>query len=679
MRATELYPLFATLDTLKGIGPKTALALRRLGLTRVRDLLFHLPNGHVDRRLSEDLRGAQPDQVITLRALVVAHHPPRRTGAPWRVSMRAGAESFYLVYFRAHAEQMHKLLPVGAVRLISGRLELFDGIWQIPHPDHVLEPTETLPDHEPIYPLTEGVSQRLMRKAVRLALERVPSLPEWQDTGLLRRESWPDFANALRRVHSGPDEAARRRLAFDEVLAAQLALALARTGWRREAGRVNAGDGGLRARVLAVLPFRLTAAQERVIAEISNDMAAPERMLRLVQGDVGAGKTLVALMAMLIAVEAGGQAAMMVPTDVLVRQHMARLGPLCAAAGVSLLCLTGKLGAGERRAALAAMADGRAQIIIGTHALFQREVQFADLRLAVIDEQHRFGVQQRLELAAKGLATDMLVMTATPIPRTLALARYGDMDVSVLDEKPPGRKPIKTVMLSMAQLEPLLLRLRANLAAGARVWWVCPLVAESEVSDLAAAEARAEMLRMVFGPLVGLAHGQMEAAARDAALAAFQRGEIRLLVATTIIEVGVDVPEASIMIIEDAERFGLAQLHQLRGRVGRGSAESHCVLLHQNGLTGSSRERLAILRDTEDGFAIAEADLRLRGQGDPVGQRQSGMPEFRIADVARDADLVEWGHDAARLALHGGRLSAPLQLLMEIMERDTAMRNMAAG
>ncbi|SES67261.1 ATP-dependent DNA helicase RecG [Oceanicella actignis] len=694
-RPEILFPLFSEVTRLDGVGPKTAKALARAGLTRPRDMLFTLPHGVVDRRRRPELGAPDEGEVVTLEATVVAHLPPASRGRPHRVRMRdAAGRGFELVYFHARRDWLEKLLPEGARRLVSGRVERFGERIQMPHPDHVLPPDEAdaLPTFEPVYPLTEGVGQRLMRRAAQAALALAPELPEWLDPAAMRARGWPAWRQALADAHApgppGTDRAraaarARERLAYDELLSHQLTLALARAARRKRKGRPTRGDGRLREKALAALPFALTGAQRRAIDEIAADMASDRRMNRLLQGDVGAGKTLVALMAMLIAAEAGGQAALMAPTEILARQHLASIAPLARAAGIEPVLLTGRDGAAERRRKLAAIAQG-APIVLGTHALFQKDVAFADLRLAIVDEQHRFGVRQRMELGEKGRRADVLVMTATPIPRSLALVGYGDMDVSVLDEKPPGRKPVRTALVSAARLDEVVAHLRQAVAGGRRAYWVCPLVEESDAVALTAAESRWRALREEIGPGVALVHGQMPPEERDAAMADFAAGRAQVLVATTVIEVGVDVPEASIMIIEQAERFGLAQLHQLRGRVGRGAEESTCVLLYDPPLSGAARARLEIMRQTEDGFRIAEEDLRLRGAGDVLGVQQSGLPRFRIADLETHADLLKAAQDEARLAVHvdpalEGPRGEALRTLLYLMERDEAIRLLSVG
>ncbi|MBK0397973.1 ATP-dependent DNA helicase RecG [Limibaculum sp. M0105] len=694
-RPEILFPLFADAAGIMGVGPRTAKALARIGLERVIDLIFHLPTGVIDRRPRESLIGATAGEVATVRIEVGEHHPPRRETQPYRIVVHGGGIVFELLYFRPRKDWLKGALPEGAVRVVSGRVDFYDGRLQMAHPDLVMTEAEAagLPPFEPVYGLTEGVTGRLMAKAVSGALARAPDVPEWLDPAMMTREAWPDWRAALGALHmpDGPPSLshgapARRRLAYDELLSHQLALQIAREKMRRGKGQATAGDGSLRARAAAAFGYPPTGAQKRAIAEVGADMAEDTRMMRLLQGDVGAGKTWVAAMALMIAAEAGGQGALMAPTEILARQHAANLAPIAAAAGVECVLLTGRDKGGAREEKLAAIAGGRARLVIGTHALFSGDVTFRDLRLAVIDEQHRFGVRQRMELTSKApKGCDLLVMTATPIPRTLALAGYGDLDISVLDEKPPGRQPVETRLVSLSRADEVVARLKAVLAEGRRAYWVCPAVEESDASDLVAVETRHRLLADALGAEhVALVHGQMPADAKDAAMAAFQSGERPVLVATTVIEVGVDVPEATIMVIEQAEHFGLAQLHQLRGRVGRGAGRSFCLLLYAPPLGETARARLEIMRATEDGFRIAEEDLRLRGAGDLIGTAQSGLPRFRIADLDADRGLMEMARDDARLVLTrepglDGPRGVALRTLLYLFERDASVRLLKGG
>ncbi len=693
-RPEALFPLFADIETLPGVGPKTAKLLATLHIERPVDLVFTLPQSGIDRRKSASVLDANLPGVVTVEVTVGQHRAPARRGGAYRVTVEDAQTTFQIVFFRAYDDHLRRALPTGARRIVSGKVELFDGVPQMVHPDHMLPPEEAheIPDFEPVYPLTAGLTQGAMRKAALGALTRLPDLAEWIDPGQKRQEDWPSWTDAMRTAHApqimadlGATHPARARLAYDELMAHQITLALARSQLKRSKGRVTIGTGLLQARVMAALPYRATRAQTRAIAEISADMGLEIRMNRLLQGDVGAGKTLVALNALLVAVEAGGQGVMMAPTGILAQQHLEGLRPLAESAGVVLEILTGRDKGAERRAKLAALAAGNIHILVGTHAVFQKDVEFSDLRLAIIDEQHRFGVRQRLELGRKGAAVDVLVMTATPIPRSLSLAQYGDMDISVLDEKPPGRKPIATALVNMTRLAEVVEKLRHAITEGRQAYWVCPLVDESELSDLSSAEERFRHLRAALGEgRVGLVHGQMPPDDKDAAMAAFQRGETSVLVATTVIEVGVDVPNASIMVIERAESFGLAQLHQLRGRVGRGTAASTCLLMYQAPLSEGGERRLATMRDTEDGFRIAEVDLEMRGAGDVIGTAQSGLPRFRIADIEGQAALMAVAQsDARKLLADDPELTSlrgqAARVLLWLMERDQAIRLISVG
>lgn len=693
MRPTLLNPLFAPVTTLPGVGPKMAPLYERLAGARVVDLLWHLPSGVVDRRFSPKVAEAPAGKVATLLVRVDAHMPSASAKRPYRVRCMDETGFLHLVFFHGREDWLRRQLPEGEWRVVSGAVEHFNNEVQITHPDHIvtLEEKDQIAVVEPVYPLTGGLTARMVAKTVRAALDHAPALPEWQDAAWLGRQHWPDWRTALDAVHRPDsdrsvieDSPARRRLAYDELLANQLALAMVRVHMRKLKGRPLKGDGRLRAKVMAALPWELTGAQMRSLAEIDGDMAEPLRMLRLLQGDVGSGKTVVALLAMLTAVETGAQAALMAPTEILARQHMATIEPLVSAAGIRVALLTGRDKGKAREATLAALAAGEIDLMIGTHALFQEEVAFHDLAVAVIDEQHRFGVHQRLELASKGHAVDVLVMTATPIPRTLLLTAYGDMDSSRLDEKPSGRQPIDTRVLPLARMDDVVGGVHRAVAGGTRVYWVCPLVEESETSDLAAAEDRHRALAQSFGERVGLVHGRMKGPAKDKVMAQFAAGEVDILVATTVIEVGVNVPEATVMVIEHAERFGLAQLHQLRGRVGRGQGASTCLLLYGAPLSENAKARLETMRATEDGFVIAEEDLRLRGGGEVLGTRQSGLPEFHLADLAIHGELLAAARDDARLILDRdpglkGPRSEALRVLLYLFERDAAVRTLRSG
>ncbi len=700
MRPSLLDPLFGRAGALPGVGPKTARLFDRLlakpgAEARVVDVLFHLPINAIDRRARPKIAEAPYDTMVVICGRVTEHRKPqgRYAKAPYKVLIEDETGDVELVFFLANPDWIERSLPLGATRWVSGKLELYDGRRQMVHPDRVLDEAglAKLPPVEAVHGLTEGLQARFIQRAVEGALARLPDLPEWQEPSVLAAGKLGGFAESLARVHHpqepkdiGPESPARQRLALDELLASQLALRLMRAKLRRAPGRENRGDGRIARRIEAALPFQLTGAQQRTLEEIRADLAAETRMLRLVQGDVGSGKTVVAALAMASVVECGRQAAFMAPTEILARQHYERLAPLLEGAGIRAALLTGRAKPAERAALHEKIGAGAVDVVIGTHALITAGLAFADLGLAVVDEQHRFGVQQRLALGSKGEAVDVLVMTATPIPRSLALTYFGDMDSSILDEKPPGRTPVSTRVLPASRIGDVVEGLKRALAQGARAYWVCPLVEENEDLDLSAAQERFDDLTRIFGPVVGLVHGKMKGPEKDAAMEAFQRGETRILVATTVIEVGVDVPEATIMVIEHAERFGLAQLHQLRGRVGRGRGESSCLLLYKGPLGDTAKARLMMLRQTEDGFRIAEEDLRLRGEGEILGTRQSGLPGFRLADISIHARLLATARDDAELILRRdpdltSERGQALRLLLYLFERDEAIKLLRAG
>ena len=702
MRPTLLDPLFAPVTVLDGIGDKSARALAgllpvsdSLDVPRVAALLFHLPHAVIDRSHRPTIVEAATGRIVTLAVRVDRHQPSPRgvNRVPYRVFCHDATGEIALTFFHARGPYLERLLPVGETVVVSGRVEWFNGRPSMVHPDHVvpLAREAELPRIEPVYAMVAGVSGKMLRRAVGDALTRLPQFPEWIEHSILQHHGFPALPAALERLHN-PQEAvdadldtpARRRLAYDELLAGQLALALLRASHRKSAGVPMVGDGSVSERVRAAFRWPLTGAQERSLAEIKADMAKPERMLRLLQGDVGSGKTIVAMLCMAIAAESGRQSALMAPTEVLARQHFNALSPLAEAAGLRIALLTGRDKGRERDGILRDLSAGEIDILVGTHALFQPDVSFADLGLAIVDEQHRFGVHQRLMLSDKGRATDMLVMTATPIPRTLVLTAYGDMDVSRLDEKPANRKPILTNAVSLDRLPAVIERIRAALDEGKKAYWVCPLVEDSEDVALVSAQARFEALGKALNQPIGLVHGQMKNADKDAAMAAFRDGDTRLLVATTVIEVGVDVPDATIMVIEHAERFGLAQLHQLRGRVGRGDAQSTCLLLFKEPLGDVAAARIAIMRETNDGFRIAEEDLKLRGEGEILGTRQSGTPGFRLARLEAHGDLLEVARkDTTRIMETDPALTMPrgeaLRVLLYLHERDAAIRLLGAG
>ncbi len=693
MRPEILFPLFKETNTLAGVGPKIAKLIEKLAGPHLIDLVWHLPSGIIDRRYAPKIGDAEPGRIATMTIEVGQHRPAKTRRLPYKVICSDATGFMTLVFFHAREDYLRRILPEGEIRVVSGTVEKFGNELQMAHPDHVgkLEELAKLQAVEPVYPLTQGLSLKVLSKAIEGALEFVPEPEEWLDPAYLNKQSWNPWAQAIKAVHHPQSDLDlsletkdHQRLAYDELLANQLALAMVRRHLKRAKGRPIPGTGELQRKILAALPFDLTNSQKQAVEEITGDLGSDLRMHRLLQGDVGAGKTVVALMAMAHAIEAGAQAALLAPTEILARQHYATIAPLAEAAGIRAEIFTGRDKGKARAGILERLASGETDIAIGTHALFQEGVDFKNLAVAVIDEQHRFGVHQRLALTNKGNAVDVLVMTATPIPRTLTLTAYGDMDVSRLTEKPAGRLPIDTRAVPIERLDEVVNGVKRALEKGSKVYWVCPLVEESEVLDLAAAEDRYAHLNQVFGARAGLVHGKMKGPEKDAVMEAFSNGGVDVLVATTVIEVGVDVPQATVMVIEHAERFGLAQLHQLRGRIGRGSDASNCLLLYGGNLSATAKERLKIIRDTEDGFVIAEEDLRLRGAGELMGTRQSGLPVFRLANLAVHGELLATARDDAKLILERdpeleGERGQRLRVLLYLFERDAAVKFLRSG
>lgn len=696
-RPTVLFPLFADVNSIAGVGPKLAKTLERLGVKKIRDLVWLLPLNLVNRQESPPLEKIQDGQIVTLILMIDEQLPPKRRGQPYRlkgnISDVPHGGVLDVVLFNLPPDVVEKMFPLGTECVVSGRAEHFHGRVQMVNPDYAvpLSQRDKIPAVEAVYPLTAGLTNKRLRSLVQEALHRTPTLAEWIDPAFLKREKFLSWHETLKKVHHPETEAEidtqhplRRRLAYDELLANQLALASLRFQHREKPGRVHPGSGQLQQLLYNALSFMLTSSQKNALAEIQQDLAAPIQMLRLLQGDVGSGKTIVALLSLLTVIEGGHQGALMVPTEILARQHHQTFMALCQNLPLSIVLLTGREKGKVREKLLEQIQSGAAQLIIGTHALFQETVVFHDLGLAVVDEQHRFGVHQRLALAHKGTAVDMLVMTATPIPRTLLLTAYGDMAVTKITEKPPNRLPVKVSSISLKRIDEVIVALGRALTKGQRVYWVCPLVEESEKIDLAAATSRFIELQQHFGDTVVLAHGQQKAAEKDHSMQAFSSGVAQILVATTVIEVGVDVPEATVIVIEHAERFGLAQLHQLRGRVGRGNQASSCLLLFAEPLSETAKARIQIMRETDDGFLIAEEDLRLRGAGDLLGTKQSGVPEFHHADLAYHQDLLECArHDAQLVLMRDPDLQSErghaLRVLLHLHERYNAVSFIRAG
>ena len=708
MRPEILFHLFGDISSLSGVGPRTRTHFERLTGTRLADLLWHFPVSLIDRRATPTIEECKSGQIATIKVTVGNHKKAPNRRVPYRVFVHDDTGQMTLVFFNGREKYLREQLPEGETRIISGKVDVFGKEIQMTHPDYMVkeDDQDSLPAIEPVYPLTTGLSTKVTNKAVRGALENCPDLPEWLDDAYKEKEKWPTWSEAVKAVHAPEDEGdfsplspARQRLAYDELLASQLALMLVRKASKGFKGRAKKTKGKLKAKLMAALPYELTGDQVKTLSEIETDMGNEMAMLRLIQGDVGSGKTIVAFAAMVNAVEAGTQAALLAPTEILARQHFDTLKPFADELGLSLDILTGRHKGKPRKEKLEKLASGELDMLVGTHALIQADVIYKDLGLAVVDEQHRFGVHQRMALANKGGANkggankggkdgktqpDVLVMTATPIPRTLTLTLYGDMDVSRIQEKPPGRLPITTSAVTLDRMSVVIDGVKRAMEKGDQVYWVCPLVEESETLDLAAAEDRYADLKKRFGNQVGLVHGQMKSADKDAVMDGFQKGDIKVLVATTVIEVGVDVKNATVMVIEHAERFGLAQLHQLRGRIGRGEKQSNCVLLRPIKLSDTARSRIKVMRDTEDGFLIAEEDLKLRGAGELLGTRQSGFPEFKAADLAFHGDLLATARDDAILLLERdqglkGKRGSALRVLLYLFERDTAIKLLKSG
>jgi ATP-dependent DNA helicase RecG len=695
MRPLILDSIFRSLRTLDGVGPKSATLFEKLLRgEKIIDLLRHKPVDCIHRGDVKPLSEINKEGIATTQVTITSHSPAKRRGAPYRISATDDGQPMDIVYFNAPGQWLKDTYPIDKDIIISGKIEFYNDKIQMLHPDYAVPPEKKneIKAFEPIYPMTGGLSPKLLHKAIIGGIKHLPTLPEWMDPSMIKKHEWDGWHDTMCALHNPQssketlsDSVIRTRLAYDEALARQLAMQLVRLTFKKKKGIPFTNAPDLRQKLLDALPFELTGAQSRSLSEIDDDMASPTRMLRLLQGDVGSGKTVVALGTMLNCINDGFQSAMMAPTEILARQHAQTLQPLCDAIGVTMITLTGRDKGKDRAAILEKIENGDAQIIIGTHAIFQDTVNFKNLGCVVIDEQHRFGVHQRLSLSDKGVAPDVLVMTATPIPRTLTLSLFGDMDVSRLDEKPAGRKPIETVLISNDRMGDIAQGLKRKIETGERIYWVCPLVEESEkMQALANAEDRHTLLQQIYGDRVGLVHGRMKPLEKDMVMKKFAGGELDILVATTVIEVGVNVPEATVMIIEHAERFGLAQLHQLRGRVGRGSDKSSCILMYNAPLSEAGKERLSIMKKSEDGFIIAEKDLELRGAGEVLGTKQSGLPAMHFVDLDSHRDLMQMAHQDARLITEkdptlSTRRGDALKTLLYLFEQDEAVKTLGSG
>jgi len=698
LRPTILSPLFSDISRLPGVGPKISNLLEKLAGKRIIDLILHFPNNIVDRRHNPDICNAVPETVCTLRVEVVKHIPNNRySKSPYRIVCRDKTGDIIVTFFRGQKRYLEQILPVGKIRIISGKVESYDGNKQITHPDHVVcpEEIETIQRVEAIYPLTLTLSPKTLQRAINASLKTVPDFPEWLSNDQIQKNKWLNWKDSINVLHSpehlsdlDPNSSTRERLAYDELLSNQLALALVRINAHKLKGHALNINGILEERFINFLPYSLTNSQIRSLREIKSDLSSETRMLRLLQGDVGSGKTIVAISTMLSAVESGGQAVIMAPTEILAKQHYETISKICDKLSVSTTYLSGSIKGKSRTQILEKINKGNISIIVGTHALFQKDVIFNNLMVAVIDEQHRFGVHQRLQLANKGTAVDVLVMTATPIPRTLTLTAYGDMDISRLEEKPKGRQPIDTRIVNLNRLDEMIAAIRRAIDQNAKIYWICPLVEESEIMDIAAAEERFKSLESIFGNRVALIHGRMPSDQREKVITSFAKNTsenpVKILVSTTVIEVGIDVPDATIIIIEHAERFGLTQLHQLRGRVGRGDKPSNCILLYKDPLTTTAEQRLNIIKNTEDGFLIAEEDLKIRGSGDILGTKQSGMPQFKIANLHNHSELLATARNESKLILNKdpkleSTRGSALRILLYLFEQNDAILTLRSG
>ncbi len=633
------------LHTLNAIGKRREKFYKKLVGSRFIDLLWHLPSQLSFRRLIESVHEVPESGLITMEATVELHQPGMRKRSPYRIWMRDSKNNqFELLFFNAYDRFLQRVAPEGRKIAISGQLKCeknFDAVrYQMSHPDFMGAVTEIGQwiGPERVYGLTSGLTRSMVASVIDQVLKSARPLPEW-----IGDCTFPSFLSALRKVHRPESyedlsyaDLARQRLIFDEYLAYHLGMALSTRRPREQSIRASSHIPKLASQLEQLLPFELTGAQKKTIAELRDDMHSGQQMVRLLQGDVGSGKTMVAVMTACDMADLGMQTAILVPTEILSRQHGSKIGKMLEPLGLNVAVLTGREKGKTRKAIIESIQSGEIDIVIGTHALLEESVTFKNLGFVVIDEQHRFGVEQRLALSSKSKSAHILSMTATPIPRTLVLANHGDMDVSILDEKPLGRKTIQTRVISVDRLDEIVEQIKVVMGKGRQVYWVCPLIEESEKSDFAAAVARYEMLTQIFGDKVELVHGKMKGPQKDAAMERFLKGEATLLVSTTVIEVGVDVPQATVMVIEHAQRFGLAQLHQLRGRVGRNDIQSFCLLLYGQPLSFQARKRLETMRDCHDGFKIAEEDLRLRGGGEIIGTKQSGVPKFRLSDLVED-------------------------------------------
>ena len=696
IRPQFLFPLFGSLENLKGIGSKTVLNLKKIGIYKPLDFLYSFPTNLKTRVFANTVSDLNVNKVVIIKIKIIKHNFKYFKG-PLNIEVTDGLKKINLIFFNAKNDWIKKNFPIEQERIISGKLEKYKNQFQIIHPDYIekIFDIDKIPVIEPIYSLTKGISQKVFLNSVNQILQLISeeiSNCEWINKKRLKEMNWTDFKNSLKKIHNPKtnedislNSNYRLRLAYDELLSHQLSLVIARSFSKKNTKKRKKIGYKFSTLMKKRLPFSLTNSQEKCIAEIQSDLSNDERMYRLIQGDVGSGKTLVAFFSMLFVAENSGQAVLMVPTDILAKQHYNNFQEYTKNIEVNSVLLTGKMKTNEKKQVLEAIKLGQADIIIGTHSLFQKGVIFENLELVIIDEQHKFGVQQRHDLIQKGENLDILVMTATPIPRTLELANYGDMDISRILDKPMNRQKIDTSIISEKKIEILISRISEICKKGTQSYWVCPLIEEGDKSELVAIEQRFSSLnKMLPGIKIDILHGKMSEEQKNKIMTSFKNGNIQILLATTVIEVGIDVPNATIIVIEGAERFGLAQLHQLRGRVGRGKKQSNCILIYSKNIGRLGKERLEVLRKFDNGFDIAEEDLKMRGGGNPIGQQQSGIPKFRIANLDFDKELLSYANQDANEIIKNnkylkGEHGKNLRVLLHLMNKDNSLKLLESG
>ena len=693
MRPEKIKSIYSSISELPGVGPKIENLFNRMGIFRNLHFLWHIPYNVIKRQKHLNIHEAEINSLVTLKIKVLRHKPSRFKRQPYKINCICGETPIDIVYFYARHPVMRATLPVGKEKYVSGKLEYFRNNFQITHPSHIIdaEQIKSLKDIEPVYSLTSGLSQRIVLKYLDKILNSLPKFDEWIEKKILKKYSFENWNKSINSIHNPKNSEDlinnnifRRRLAYDELLAHQLAISIIRNSNQKKLGIFFNKKSNLTENFIKKLPFELTKSQNKAWDEIKEDLMSRDQMVRLLQGDVGSGKTIIALLSMLLAVESGYQASIMVPTSILANQHFQNISELLKHSSIKIILLTGKDKGKNRLEKIKIIENGEANIIIGTHALIQDDINFKSIGIVVVDEQHRFGVFQRMAFTYKGVRPSVLVMSATPIPRTLSLAAYGDMDETRITEKPIGRLPIITTSLKFINEFKLIKRLKEKIKTGEKTYWICPLVEESEELDLKAATTRYNNLNKIFKKQVLLVHGRLHEKEKEEIMEKFKNENYKILVATTVIEVGIDIKDATTIIIEHAERFGLAQLHQLRGRVGRNNLQSYCILLHKDSIGDNAKRRINKMKATNDGFEIAEEDLNIRGPGEILGKKQSGIPSFKLADLTYDADLLKDAREAATEIIntnpklnnnHGNNLKE----LLYLFERDVAIKTLQAG